>query len=155
MRFALMNTSLGPVTVASTAKGLAFVHFGRKVPQSGILDEQANQVYIEQLRDYFRGKRDRFDFPLDLEGTPFQVAVWRELLKIPYGETRSYGEIAKKVGKPGAARAVGMASHENPIAVVVPCHRVVGRNGALTGYAGGLRLKRELLSLEQGPTLFT
>src|SRR5688572_16060561 len=155
MRYALMNTPLGAVTVASSDKGLACVHFGRAIPQGGIIDESANRVFINQLDEYFQGKRTRFDVPLDLAGTSFQVAVWQELLNIPYGETRSYGDIAKKVGKPGAARAVGMANHQNAIAIVVPCHRVVGQNGLLTGYAGGLHLKQELLSLEQGPSLFT
>src|SRR5262249_27098495 len=103
---------------------------------------------------YFQGTRTHFDLPLDMNGTPFQISVWRALLEIPYGETRSYGEIAKSIGKPGAGRAVGMANHENRIAIVVPCHRVVGQNGTLTGYAAGLDLKRQLLSLEQR-TLFT
>ena len=94
------------------------------------------------------GRRTEFDFPLDFEGTPFQIAVWRELLQIPYGQTRTYGEIAKKLGKPGAARAVGMANHDNRIPIVVPCHRVVGHNGSLTGYAGGLHIKQQLLDIE-------
>ena len=94
--------------------------------------------------------------PLDIEGTPFQKSVWNELLRIPYGETRSYGDIAKALGKPEASRAVGMANHNNPIAIVIPCHRVVGRNGSMTGYAGGIHLKQQLLSLERrSTTLFT
>jgi|SRR5437867_6158895 len=156
MRYALMSTPVGPLTLGSTDKGLALVHFGNSVPRDGIVDEAANGPYMGQLREYFHGKRTCFDFPLDVEGTPFQMAVWRELRKIPYGHTRSYGDIAKSLGKPGAARAVGMANHNNPIAIVVPCHRVIGHDGSLTGYGGGLHLKQKLLSLEQQTqTLFT
>jgi methylated-DNA-[protein]-cysteine S-methyltransferase len=155
MRYAVANTPLGPVTVASTPKGLAAIQFGGQTPEGGILDESANREILGQLEEYFQGKRVRFEVPLDLNGTAFQMAVWRELQNIPYGETRSYGEIAARIGKPGAARAVGMANHDNPIAVVIPCHRVIGRDGSLTGYAGGLHLKEELLSLEQRPPLFT
>jgi methylated-DNA-[protein]-cysteine S-methyltransferase len=151
-----MDTPIGKLTLVTTEKGLSAVSFGARIPPNGILDEQANRVYIDQLSEYFAGKRKRFDLPLDLNGTPFQLSVWRALLKIPYGETRTYGEIARSVGKPQAARAVGMANHDNPVAVVVPCHRVVGHDGSLTGYAGGLHLKQTLLALEQqGRTLFT
>jgi methylated-DNA-[protein]-cysteine S-methyltransferase len=155
MRYAVANTPLGPLTVASTAKGLAAVRFGAWKPEGGVFDESANREFVRQLEQYFAGERKAFDFQLDVAGTDFQMAVWRELQKIPYGETRSYGEIAARIGKPRAARAVGMANHDNPLAVVIPCHRVVGRNGSLTGYAGGLRLKEEVLSLEQRPPLFT
>jgi len=155
MRYAVMTTPIGPITVGCTNKGLAAVQFGNQVPREGTLDEQANRMYTEQLNEYFNGSRVHFDLPLDLAGTPFQLAVWRELLNIPYGQTRSYGEIAKTLGKPGAARAVGMANHENRIPIVVPCHRVVGQDGSLTGYASGLRLKQQLLSLETGQLLFT
>ena len=95
----------------------------------------------------------QFDLRLALAGTPFQRSVWRELQRIPYGETRTYGEIAKNLGNPGAARAVGMANHVNPVPVIVPCHRVVGHDGSLTGYAGGLNIKETLLSLEGAWTL--
>src|SRR5262245_41185694 len=155
MRFAVMSSPVGPITLGSTDRGLSSVSFGTTIPPDGIVDENANRVFVNQLSEYFRGERTTFDFALDFEGTPFQMSVWRALLQIPYGETRSYGDIAKSIGKPGAARAVGMANHENPIAVVIPCHRVVGQNGTLTGYAGGLDLKQKLLSIEQGPTLFT
>jgi methylated-DNA-[protein]-cysteine S-methyltransferase len=156
MHYAVMNTPLGPMTVASTSRGLSLVHFGFDVPEEGVLDERVNQPALSQLQEYFEGRRIRFDISLDLEGTPFQKSVWSELLAIPYGETRSYGDIARKLGKPGAARAVGMANHENPIAVIVPCHRVVGQDGSLTGYAGGVHLKQKLLTLErQTSLLFT
>jgi len=102
-----------------------------------------------QLDEYFSGKRKVFDLPLKLNGTDFQVAVWKALQKIPFGETRSYGEIARAIGKPKAVRAVGMANNRNPIVIIVPCHRVIGHDGSLTGYGGGLELKRQLLELEQ------
>lgn len=156
MHYAVMDSPMGPLTVASTERGIASIHFGGSLPDGAVSDPAANHETVEQLTQYFQGRRTRFELPLDVEGTPFQKAVWNELLRIPYGETRSYGEIAKAVGRPGAARAVGMANHDNPIAVVIPCHRVVGRDGSLTGYAGGLHLKAQLLSIEsQHRTLFT
>jgi len=155
MRYAVMSTPVGPITVASTDKGLASVHFGNEIPRHAVMDAEANRTFTQQIDEYFQGRRTAFDFPLDLSGTPFQVSVWHELLKIPYGQTRSYGEIARNLGKPGASRAVGMANHENHIAIVVPCHRVVGHNGSLTGYAGGLQIKQQLLSLERPAPLFT
>jgi len=102
-----------------------------------------------QLDEYFNGKRKKFDLPLKLNGTDFQVDVWKALQKIPFGETRSYGEIARAIGNPKAVRAVGMANNRNPIVIIVPCHRVIGHDGSLTGYGGGLELKRRLLELEQ------
>jgi methylated-DNA-[protein]-cysteine S-methyltransferase len=104
---------------------------------------------IDQLDEYFAGRRDTFDLPLETNGTEFQRAVWNALEQIPYGETRSYGQIAAQVGRPKAARAVGMANNRNPIAVIVPCHRVVGSGGALVGYAGGLERKVWLLDHER------
>jgi methylated-DNA-[protein]-cysteine S-methyltransferase len=156
MQYAVMNSPIGPLTVATTDKGLASVHIGTSVPSGVAADESGKNEVVRQLAEYFAGKRTRFELPLDVEGTPFQKSVWNALLQIPYGETRSYGEIAKAVGKPAAARAVGMANHNNPIAIVIPCHRVVGQDGSLTGYAGGVHLKEQLLSIErQGTTLFT
>jgi len=101
-----------------------------------------------QIDEYFNGKRKIFDLPLVLHGTDFQVSVWKALQKIPYGKTRSYGEIAAAIGNPKASRAVGMANNRNPISIIVPCHRVIGSNGSLTGYAGGLEVKKRLLELE-------
>jgi methylated-DNA-[protein]-cysteine S-methyltransferase len=155
MRYAVIDTPLGPVTLASTEKGLAELQFGNHVPPDGIVDHESNGIFIQQVDEYFQGQRRHFDFPLDFSGTPFQVAVWHELQKIPYGQTCSYGDIARKIGKPGASRAVGMANHENHIAIVIPCHRVVGHDGSLTGYAGGTHLKQQLLSLERTTPLFT
>ena len=104
---------------------------------------------FRQLEEYFRGERKNFDLPLELHGTDFQRRVWQELLKIPYGETVSYKNIAERVGNPYAARAVGMANNKNPIPIIIPCHRVIGSNGKLVGYAGGLELKQKLLELEK------
>ncbi len=103
-----------------------------------------------QLREYFDGQRSAFDVALVMHGTPFERRVWRALQEIPYGETASYGEVARRIGQPSAARAVGLANGRNPIAVIVPCHRVIGANGTLTGYGGGLERKRILLELESG-----
>jgi methylated-DNA-[protein]-cysteine S-methyltransferase len=156
VHYAIMDSPLGSLTLASSVQGLASVQFGLNMPADGVIDDAANREAIEQLQEYFEGKRTHFDLPLDAHGTPFQVSVWNELLKIPYGSTRSYIDIARSLGKPGAARAVGMANHENPIAVVIPCHRVVGSDGSLTGYAGGLRIKQQLLVIEkQSQLLFT
>ena len=107
-----------------------------------------------QIEEYLGGKRKKFSLPLALRGTEFQLAVWKALQTIPYGETRSYGEIAAQIGRPKAARAVGMANHNNPISILVPCHRVIGHNGKLVGYGAGLPLKQRLLDLEKGKTLF-
>lgn len=115
-----------------------------KAQQSDILRQAA-----QQLEEYFSGTRRAFTVPLAPHGTPFQCAVWRALCGIPYGQTRSYGQIAAAVGNPRAARAVGMACNRNPIGILIPCHRVVGANGALTGYAGGMDKKAALLKLEQ------
>jgi methylated-DNA-[protein]-cysteine S-methyltransferase len=103
----------------------------------------------KQLDEYFNKERKIFDLPIILHGTEFQINVWKALQKIPYGETRSYGEIAALTGNPKASRAVGMANNRNPIPIIVPCHRVIGHNGSLTGYAGGLELKQQLLDLEK------
>ena len=107
-----------------------------------------------QLDEYFQGKRTIFSLPFKLTGTPFQLAVWKELQNIPYGKTTSYKEIAQKINKPKACRAVGMANNKNPLPIIIPCHRVIGSNGKLIGYAGGLKLKNYLLELEKSHTNF-
>jgi len=156
VRYSIIDSPLGSLTLASSSRGLVSVQFGLHMPSDGVIDDAANLVAIEQLREYFDGRLTHFDLPLDVSGTPFQLAVWGELQKIPYGSTCSYIDIARSLGKPGAARAVGMANHENPIAVIIPCHRVVGADGSLTGYAGGLHLKQQLLGIEtQTQLLFT
>ena len=110
---------------------------------------QALAPYARELKEYFDGERREFSMALDLRGTPFQLACWQALLAIPYGETRSYADIARVIGHPNAFRAVGMANNRNPVAIVVPCHRVIASSGSLCGYGGGLDLKRKLLDLEQ------
>lgn len=107
-----------------------------------------------QLDEYFQGKRTTFSLPFKLTGTPFQLAVWKELQNIPYGQTTSYKEIAQKINKPKACRAVGMTNNKNPLPIIIPCHRVIGSNGKLIGYAGGLNLKNYLLELEKSHTNF-
>lgn len=114
------------------------------IAETPLIKEAAKQLY-----EYLEGKRKAFDIPIRLEGTPFQKAVWQALLRIPYGETMTYGEIADRIGNPKAARAVGMANNRNPVAVFVPCHRVIGADGGLVGYASGLVIKRWLLDLEK------
>lgn len=116
---------------------------GQKQVRTALTD-----LVYRQIAEYFQGIRRSFCFPYKLHGTEFQIRVWQELCKIPYGETRTYGEIAAAIGNPKAARAVGMANNRNPIIIAVPCHRVIGANGKLVGYAGGLDMKRELLRLE-------
>jgi len=113
-------------------------------------DDRHNETVLAQLHEYLEGKRRTFDVPLDLRGTPFQQAVWNQLLRIPYGETRSYSEVAASIGRPTALRAVGRAVGANPVSIVIPCHRVIGKDGSLVGYGGGLPLKERLLALEQG-----
>ena len=105
---------------------------------------------VRQVEAYFSGTLKDFDFPLAPQGTTFQTSVWKELLRIPYGETISYGELARRLGNPKAVRAVGLANGSNPIAIVIPCHRVIGSNGSLVGYGGGLPIKQALLALERG-----
>ena len=154
---ATIATPLGLLLLARTARGLAGAWFaGQKhhplplsAPQRP--DDELLRRAADQLLAYFNGDRVGFDLPLDLHGTPFQCAVWRSLLAIPHGSTRSYGEIAKTLQAPSAVRAVGAAVGRNPVSVIVACHRVVGSDGSLTGYAGGIDRKRALLELERTP----
>ena len=125
--------------------------FGERAPVAG---DAVFEAVEQQLGEYFAGARTAFNVPLSLEGTPFQVRVWETLLEIPTGQTWTYGQLAAHLGNPAASRAVGLANGKNPISVIVPCHRVVGANGSLTGYGGGLARKRWLLDLERGAGLF-
>jgi O-6-methylguanine DNA methyltransferase len=145
----------GPLILGVSEMGLVALEFDRgdspSLRDKGIRwepSEKKTKAYARELTEYFAGKRREFTFPLDLRGTPFQLKCWRALLNIPYGETRSYADIARAVGKPRAFRAVGMANNRNPIAIVVPCHRVIASDGTLCGYGGGLDVKRKLLELE-------
>jgi methylated-DNA-[protein]-cysteine S-methyltransferase len=148
-----VDSPIGELLLLSNGRALRglFMQDGRhpmpRQPQWRHADEPFAAVK-EQLAEYFAGERTEFDVPLHLDGSPFQLRVWRALCDIPFGTTTSYGEIARRVGKPSAARAVGLANGQNPIAVIVPCHRVIGADGSLTGYGGGLERKQILLALE-------
>lgn len=120
------------------------------IGEDWLYDESCFTVALQQLSEYFAGMRQEFDLRIAPEGTAFQKLVWQELRKIPFGRTASYGEIAERVGNPKACRAVGMANSKNPIPIIVPCHRVIGKDGSLTGFGGGLEVKKQLLKLEQG-----
>ncbi len=155
---ARIESPLGPLLLAADDAGLRSIDFvnGRqpgKRPTYPDPSSRANAAVlreaIRQLAAYFAGELEIFDLPLAPEGTPFQLAVWRRLNDIPYGETISYGELARRLGNPKASRAVGLANGANPIPIVIPCHRVIGSNGKLTGYGGGLPIKEKLLALER------
>jgi O-6-methylguanine DNA methyltransferase len=144
----------GPLFLAASAKGLVRLEFETRMQKLGLgvaLQESKSALapYLRELDEYFAGERREFSFPLDLRGTDFQLACWNALLEIPYGETRSYRDIAQAIGHPHAFRAVGMSNNRNPVAIVVPCHRVIASSGSLCGYGGGLDIKRKLLDLEQ------
>ena len=148
---------MGRLNLAASERGLALLEFARPSfpPKRGPFAHaswgeapEEMGLYTAQLEEYFDGRRRKFSFPLDLRGTDFQLRCWHALLEIPYGQIRTYGDIARQIGRPGAFRAVGMANHDNPIAIVVPCHRVVASNHSLCGYGGGLATKQFLLELE-------
>ena len=150
-----VDSPVGPLTLIASDAGLAGVLWPNDRPGRVRLearaDDQAHPVLIEaarQLEEYFSGRRRAFALTLDLVGTDFQRRVWNALLTIPFGETRSYRQIAEQIGSPGAVRAVGAANGRNPVSIVAPCHRVIGSTGALTGFAGGLEAKARLLALE-------
>jgi methylated-DNA-[protein]-cysteine S-methyltransferase len=143
------HTPIGTVTLAASGKGLSLLSFRAEAPRGAIERESELRPYARQLEEYFRGERTSFDVPLDLNGTQFQKDCWNALIAIPYGATRSYADQARTIGRPGAFRAVGQANHCNPIAIIVPCHRVIGAGGKLTGYGGGLHVKEWLLDLER------
>jgi methylated-DNA-[protein]-cysteine S-methyltransferase len=152
--YSQMNSLIGPLNLAISEKGLVALEFDRhhfppkKTKYQWEESAEKSEPFILELCEYFAGKRREFTFSLDLRGTDFQLKCWRALLAIPYGETRTYADIARAVRKPQAFRAVGMANNRNPIAIVVPCHRVIASDGTLCGYGGGLDVKRKLLELE-------
>ena len=154
MRYRIVDSPLGPLTLAgaeSTLMHLRMVDQTHEPDRSTWLtvDDAAFPEAVEQLAAYFAGELTEFDVDLELAGTEFQRKVWAALRTIPYGETRSYGEIAEQIGSPGASRAVGLANGRNPIGIIIPCHRVIGSTGGLTGYGGGIERKRTLLALEK------
>jgi len=153
--FKWMDTPVGRLKLVASEKGLAAVLWPndnpRRVPLGDLKEDAANPFLIQteaELAQYFAGKRNAFTVPLDFNGTDFQTSVWQALLTIPFGETRSYGQIAAQLGRHTASRAVGAANGRNPISIIAPCHRVIGTNGKLTGFAGGLETKAHLLVLE-------
>jgi methylated-DNA-[protein]-cysteine S-methyltransferase len=151
MNYRLLETPVGTLRLVSDGSALTAIEFEGRY-RDGAGEESASDPVLsdcsDQLREYFAGRRTRFDLPLSPEGTAFQQSVWQALGDIPFGAQRSYADIARAIGRPGAARAVGAANGRNPLPIVVPCHRVVGSDGSLTGYAGGLEIKRRLLALE-------
>jgi O-6-methylguanine DNA methyltransferase len=167
----IFTSPVGPLFLAASDRGLVALEFEARLPgqqtirpnprdlraeAKGMRFEEsasAMQAYVQQLEEYFAGKRREFTFAPDLRGTNFQLACWNALIAIPYGETRSYGDIARAVGRPQGFRAVGMANNRNPVAIVVPCHRVIASDGTLCGYGGGLDVKRKLLELEGALTV--
>lgn len=163
--YSSFQTPIGALTLVGHDEGLLNIEFGQgeteiqrikvwlrrqRLDAEKLIqrDEALSQVQT-QLTEYFLGNRSLFTLPLDMRGTPFQKKVWEALLTIPYGETRTYKEIALQIGMPKAVRAIGQANHENPIPIIVPCHRVIGSNGELIGYGGGLSIKEKLLELER------
>ena len=151
MYFKIYDTVIGKIIIEESEEKISRIEIVNGTEKFDGKEEETeliNKTYKE-LDEYFRGKRKNFDIPLKIEGTEFQKKVWNELLEIPYGETRSYLDIAKRVGNPKASRAVGTANHNNKIIIIIPCHRVIGSNKKLIGYAGGLDVKEKLLKLEQ------
>jgi O-6-methylguanine DNA methyltransferase len=166
LHYTILNSTIGPLFLAASPAGLVALEFDARLPgqqtirpnprdlraerQKITFEESADAMmpYVLELEEYFGGHRRAFTFPLDLRGTDFQKACWHALLAIPYGETRTYADIARAIAKPQAFRAVGMANNRNPVAIVVPCHRVIASDGTLCGYGGGLPIKRKLLQLE-------
>lgn len=159
----VMHSPAASITVASTSKGVCWLRFGSGDLETCTLlrwskkwlgtdqvtyDADSNRETITQLEAYFQGRLHEFSVPIDMHGTPFQLKVWNALRNIPYGETRSYKDIALAIGATKAVRAIGGANHHNPVSIIVPCHRVIGSNGALVGYGSGLHLKEYLLTLE-------
>ncbi|WP_137149627.1 methylated-DNA--[protein]-cysteine S-methyltransferase [Mycolicibacterium sp. CR10] len=163
VRYRSMDSPVGKLTLAGAAGRLRHLRMVDQTYEPSRVDWEPDDAAfpdaVDQLEQYFRGERLEFQLELDLVGTAFQRRVWEALLTIPYGETRSYGQIAAQLDAPGASRAVGLANGHNPIGIIVPCHRVIGANGSLTGYGGGLDKKRALLDMERHkaspiPTLF-
>ena len=141
-----IESPLGPVSITATDQGICSVYF--RAAEHGEHPNQHTRECAKQLQAYFAGTRQRFDLKLDVQGTAFQQQVWQALQKIPYGQVASYRDIANSIANPKAVRAVGAANGKNPVSIIVPCHRVIGANGSLTGYAGGLERKQYLLQLE-------
>ena len=162
LAYKMMRSPVGNLKLVASDQGLVAILWQNekpsRVPLNELIEDGTHPILLDterELREYFAGKRKSFSVPLDMRGTSFQKDVWHALLRIPFGETRSYGQLAKQLGNPKAMRAVGAANGRNPISIIVPCHRVIGSTGKLTGFAGGLETKAHLLDLEQsGARLF-
>lgn len=143
------ETEIGIIGIRENGKAITNIYFSKI--ENGDNMEETNLIKdtFIQIKEYIKGKRIKFDLPLEPQGTEFQKKVWQELLKIPYGQTRAYKDIAVAVGNEKASRAIGMANNKNPIPIIIPCHRVIGSNGKLVGYAGGLNIKEKLLNIEK------
>ena len=159
--FTVIPSPVGPLTLVAEDDALIGLHFdcdpnGIRPRPEWVRDDRRFRQAVAQLGEYFAGRRRTFDLPLSPRGTAFRKLVWRALQEIPYGQTATYGEIARAIGQPQASRAIGGANHHNPLAIVIPCHRVIGADGSMTGYGGGLPRKRLLLDLESSarPDLF-
>lgn len=155
MYYCYLQTPVGKLMLAGDDQGLRHVDFQdgprpAKPEPEWQQNEKPFREVIRQLKEYFAGTRHRFDLPLAPEGTEFQLKVWQVLRRIPYGATWSYGQVARRIRKPQASRAVGAANGQNPLPIIVPCHRVIGASGSLTGFGGGLKIKQQLLELESG-----
>ncbi|WP_277639153.1 methylated-DNA--[protein]-cysteine S-methyltransferase [Bacteroides graminisolvens] len=144
------ETIIGYLTISADEQGITDVSFGKRNPVHAVCQETpVIKQAVSELQEYFEGRRREFTVPLHPQGTDFQLRVWQVLRTIPYGKTWSYKQVATAAGNPNASRAVGMANNRNPIAIIIPCHRVIGANGRLVGYAGGLDVKEKLLEIEQ------
>ncbi len=162
MFYKIIDSPIGKLKLVASAEGLVAILWDnespRRVPLADLVESHSDRILLRtetELEEYFAGTREVFTVPLDMRGTPFQKQVWTALRNIPFGETRTYGQLAKQLGNPAATRAAGAANGRNPIAVIVPCHRVIGFSGKLTGFAGGLDAKAHLLNLEgRGESLF-
>ena len=148
MNIAYWKSPLGMMEICEENNAITHLHFSNFQQENNSNQSPLLELTIKQLAEYFNNERQYFNLPINPIGTNFQLKVWQELQKIPYGETRNYQQIANNIGNIKASRAVGMANNKNPIAIIIPCHRVIGKNGTLTGYASGLETKEKLLNLE-------
>ncbi len=147
--FAYYDSPIGLIEIGGTPDGITSLFFVEE-RRSGVATNDVCEEAVKQISEYFAGSRQEFDLPITMDGTEFQQQVWQELRSIPFGQTVSYGDVARSIGKPSAVRAVGAANGDNPVSIIVPCHRVIGSNGGLTGYGGGLERKQWLLKHEGG-----
>lgn len=147
----IYDTEIGKIIITDNGEAINGIHFDRYEIPIDIVEKETDLIREtkKQLDEYFKGNRESFNIPMNLEGTDFQKSVWKALQDIPYGETKSYSEIAEYINNPKACRAVGLANNKNPISIIIPCHRVIGKSGKLVGYGGGLHIKEKLLELEK------